>query len=108
MNLSDIDGLNDQDEDDEDYQPEALLDENIASGVIEIEIVNGKFAEVEVSNYVVDLNKDKRMFGIIAIQGNVSIMILLAVKGTLMKLEDKQMMHVAYPDNISLFVLCIL
>jgi len=48
----------DEDEDDEDYYPGASLDEPTISGIIEIEIGNGKFIEVEASDYIADLKKE--------------------------------------------------
>jgi len=56
----DIDDDHDIDdhEDDEDYYPETSLDEPTISGTIEIEIGNGKFIQVEASDYIADLKKE--------------------------------------------------
>ena len=61
MPSSDVDEEHCHDEDEIDYYSEVSLDETIASVVVEIEIGNGKFTEVETNDHIADLNKDQTM-----------------------------------------------
>merc|ERR1719296_361797 len=50
--------IDDDDVDEEDEEYEDVMEEPIISGTIEIEIGNGKFIQVEASDYIADLKKE--------------------------------------------------